>query len=373
MILLLALAFSISAKDTPDDGGGSITVNVYNIPEGTARIELSRLEKGDTLFKEVGLIPIFKGECDDATVIDGVEYLYVGKAIAKDTFYIAEIKGFVNSSPQWFNKSRTTVLMFLILFGGVVLVYIQLAKKNPEGLFIRKLPALDAIDEAVGRSTEMGKPVLFVPGLEAITDAGTLASLTILEMVGKKVAEYGSRVIHPNFDPIVMTTAQETLKTAFAEAGRPDAFNKNDVFYLTYEQFGFAAGVDGIMLRERPGAIFLQGYFYAESLILAETGYSIGAIQIAGTNATTQLPFFVAACDYVLLGEEMFAASAYISREPRLLGSIKGSDLAKVVLLFMIGAGVIFGTIAGIAKQGGNPTYMQIFNKMLEFLARGAK
>ena len=370
MIFFLIIGFSIVANDTPNDAGGSISITTYNIPEGTQKIELYRLAKGDTIYEEAGLIPP-RGECEDVSVVDGVEYLYRVRAITEDTFYVAETKEFISSSPQWFNRTRITVLLFFILFGGVVLVYIELAKKNPKGLFIRKLPALDAIDEAVGRSTEMGKPVLFVPGLEGITDAGTLASITILEKVGKRVAEYGSRVIHPNFDPIVMTTAQETLKTAFSEAGRPDAFNKDDVFYLTYEQFGFAAGVDGIMLREKPGAIFLQGYFYAESLILAETGYSIGAIQIAGTNATTQLPFFVAACDYVLLGEEMFAASAYISREPRLLGSIKGSDLAKLAILCLIGAGVIFGTFAVIANNAGNPSYLGIFNRVLDFIARG--
>jgi len=373
MILILLLSFTITANDTPDDAGGSITINVTDIPEETTQIELYRLTKGDTTYTDVGLIPIFRGELDDAEVSDGTLYLYKALALTLDTIYVAEAKDFTTSSPQWFNVSRTSVLLFLVVFWIVVLVYIQLAKKNPESLFIRRLPPLEAMDEAVGRATEMGKPVLYVPGIEYITDAGTLASITILERVGRKVAEYDTRIINPHFDPIVMTTAQETLKTAFSEAGRPDAFNKDDVFYLTSEQFGFAAGVDGIMLREKPGAVFLQGYFYAESLILAETGYSIGAIQIAGTNATTQLPFFVAACDYVLLGEEMFAASAYISKEPRLMGSIKGSDLAKSSLLVLIAAGVIFGTIAYLSYNAGNPKLFDIFNKILEFIARAAE
>ncbi|MEA1912813.1 MAG: DUF6754 domain-containing protein [candidate division WOR-3 bacterium] len=373
MFFLLIFSFSISAKDTPNDAGGSITVSTYNIPNYTERIELYRKVKGDTLYREAGLVSLYKGEFDDTLAVAGEGYLYRARAITKDTVYTAMTEEFVSSSPQWFNKSRTAVLLFLIIFGSFVFVFIQLAKKIPEGLFIRRLPAIDAIDEAVGRSTEMGRPVLFIPGIEYITDAGTLASITILQRVGKKVAEHGTRIIHANFDPVVMTAAQETLKNAYAEAGRPDAFNKDDVFYLTSEQFGFAAGVDGIMERERPGAIFLQGYFYAESLILAETGYSIGAIQIAGTNATTQLPFFVAACDYVLMGEEMFAASAYISKEPRLLGSIKGSDLAKSILLGLIGIGVTFGTVASLLKQAGNPAYMEIFNKVLDFLAMGAR
>ena len=84
-----------------------------------------------------------------------------------------------------------------------------------------------------------------------------------------------------------------------------------------------------------------MGMFYAESLLLAETGASTGAIQIAGTDALAQLPFFITACDYTLIGEELYAASAYLSKEPLLLGSLKGQDTAKMV--FMIG--IILGTL----------------------------
>nr|HDM59346.1 hypothetical protein [Bacillota bacterium] len=113
------------------------------------------------------------------------------------------------------------------------------------------------------------------------------------------------------------------------------------VRYITDDQFGFAAGVDGIMLREKPATIFFQGAFYAESLILAETGHSIGAIQIAGTAMTSQLPFFVTACDYTLIGEELFAAGAYLTEDPRLMGSLKGQDVAKGLAIAFIIVGAI--------------------------------
>jgi hypothetical protein len=117
------------------------------------------------------------------------------------------------------------------------------------------------------------------------------------------------------------------------------------VYYLTDDQFGYAAALDGLFLRERPAAVFLQGQFYAESLILAETANSVGSIQIAGTAMPSQLPFFVAACDYTLIGEELFAASAYLSKDPKLLGSLKGQDVGKFIFLLVILVGVLFLTI----------------------------
>jgi len=103
-------------------------------------------------------------------------------------------------------------------------------------------------------------------------------------------------------------------------------------------------------MREKPAAIFYMGFFYAESLLLAETGNATGAIQIAGTDSDAQLPFFIAACDYTLIGEELYAASAYLAREPLLLGSLKGQDWSKLLLMVAIFLGVLmesFGTRFG--------------------------
>jgi hypothetical protein len=114
------------------------------------------------------------------------------------------------------------------------------------------------------------------------------------------------------------------------------------VHYLTDDQFAYAAGVNGIMLREEPAACLYMGKFYAESLLLAETGNSIGAIQIAGTASPSQIPFFVTACDYTLIGEEFFAASAYLSQEPELIGGVKGQDTLKIMAVAVMLLATLF-------------------------------
>ena len=229
------------------------------------------------------------------------------------------------------------MIFFSLIFGAIF----QAKKGKP--LFIRKIAGLDSLDEAVGRATEMGKPVLYVPGLSGISDIATIASMNILSQVAKKTAEYNTPIIVPNRDYIVMTVAQEVVKEAALEKGRPDYYNPDRVFYLTDSQFAYAAGVDGIMVRERPATNLFIGMFWAESLLLAETGNMTGAIQIAGTDAVTQLPFFVTSCDYTIMGEELYAASAYLSKDPLLVGGIKGQDYNKLVVLSFLIVGAILG------------------------------
>ncbi len=347
LFLLVFIPQNVVAEDYPNDAGNAIIIR-WSFPDSllpyVRAFQIWRKEEGGE-FRLRG-VSITNSFLDDSTE-DGKPYYYKVATVLKDgRIFESDISGPAVSSAQWFHTGRWNALILGVIFSFLILWYIRRAKRG-EKLFLRRIPGLDAVDEAVGRSTEMGRPVLFVLGLGYISDIPTIAGLSILSRVAKKAAEYETPVLVPCYDPVVMTAAQETVKQAYAEAGRPDLYNEKNIFYLTSDQFGYAAGVDGIMLRERPGAVFLQGYFFAESLILAETGYSIGAIQIAGTSAITQLPFFIAACDYTLIGEEMFVASTYLSREPVMLGSIKGEDFAKIILMILIVIGVICACIGG--------------------------
>ena len=261
----------------------------------------------------------------------------------------------VESEPIVFVKplvDRTRANVFILgLIISVSIIYFISHVKAGKKLFIRKIAGLEAVDEAIGRATEMGRPILFIPGIMDMNDVQTVSSVIILGRIAKTIAEYDTKLFVPTSKSLVMTTARETVKEAYLSAGRPDAYNDDMITYLTDEQFGYVAGVNGIMAREKPATCFYLGAFFAESLILAETGNSIGAIQVAGTAMPSQLPFFIAACDYTLIGEELFAASAYLSHEAKQLGSLKGQDVGKAIAMFAIVIGTVLETVAAFTAQ----------------------
>ncbi|MGE3063585.1 MAG: DUF6754 domain-containing protein [bacterium] len=383
----------LSVSDIPNDGGGGVEINwSLNDTLSNYFITIIRREGDERKVVATDLLASSQqvrdvnSDEDKSNIKDGTEYFYTAVlseyaisqeildymlcdsldmkslkiADATQTYLISEESGPVTSKASWFNLERFTVLISAIIITLLFLFYFQLAKNGKE-FYIRKINGLDAVEEAVGRSTEMGKPIMYILGIGYVTDIPTIAGLTILGRVAKKVAEYETKILVPSYDPVVMTTAQEVVKEAFTEAGRPDIYNKNDIMYITQDQFGYAAGVDGMMMREKPGAVFLQGLFFAESLILAETGHSIGAIQIAGTTETAQLPFFVAACDYTLIGEEMMAASVYLQKDPLMLGSIVAEDVMKVVIVIIL----IIGFLLGVLGPG---LHIEFFNKLFNLL-----
>jgi len=253
------------------------------------------------------------------------------------------------SAPNYFNTAQVNNLVFVLAFTGVLLGSIAAARRNPH-VYLRRIAGLDAVEEAIGRSTEMGRPILYLTGSGGMSDVSTIAATVILGQVAKKVAHYETTLKVPHRDPIVMAVCQEIVKEAYVEAGRPDAFKEDINFFITDDQFSYTAAVDGIMLREKPAANFFMGSYFAESLLLTETGASTGAIQIAGTDSDHQLPFFVTTCDYTLIGEELYAASAYLSREPVLVGTLRGQDISKAFIMSVLVIGTTLAT-AGVMLQ----------------------
>jgi hypothetical protein len=246
----------------------------------------------------------------------------------------------------YFNTDRIVMFITIIGMASTLMYNVRFAQQGGE-FYLRPIPGLKAVEEAVGRSTEMGRPILYVPGIQDMDQVETVAGVIVLGHVAKMTARYETSLNVPVSRSIVMKAAREACREAYMMEGRPDMFNDDMVHYLTDDQFAYAAGVNGIMVREKPAACMYMGKFYAESLILAETGNSIGAIQIAGTASQAQIPFFVTACDYTLIGEEFFAASAYLSKKPELLGGVRGQDMIKVAVIATIIISTVLMVIYG--------------------------
>lgn len=242
---------------------------------------------------------------------------------------------------------RVSLLVTLLLLGVIVYRGINMSKSGKWTPKIRRLAGLDAVEEAVGRATEMGAPVHFSPGIGGITDDSapqTFAGLEVLAYVTQLTAKYNTEIIATIRTANVFPLAQEIVRQSYLAAGRPDMFQEDTVRFLSSEQFAYAAAVMGIMNRHKVAANLMMGAFWAESLLFAEAGAQVGAIQVAGTANMAQLPFFVAACDYCLLGEELYAAGAYLSQDKVKLGSIGAQDIAKGIAMVILLLGSLLAT-----------------------------
>lgn len=350
----LIVEWKLSADDTPTAQ-----------PKRVVQYEVSR-KLNDGEWASIAKIPAGNTSLEDTNCAPDGKYRYRIVALGPDAVESAAVESAeaVQPTMQWIDTRRLWFGAIVAFVCGAVIICTELAKHGAV-TYVRPIAALTALDEAVGRATEMGRPMLFVPGIMDLDQIETVAGLTVLSKVAKTAAEYDAALEVPTSRSLVMTAAQESCEAACLEAGRPESFNPDRIYYVTDEQFGYVAYVCGWITREKPAACFFLGKFFAESLLLAEVGNSVGAIQIAGTAEASQLPFFVAACDYTLLGEELFAASAYLSREPQQLGTLKGQDAGKVLAAVLLLGGCLLATWAVFQPQGAGADAYQYFREVI--------
>jgi hypothetical protein len=376
--------------DTPSDGGGSLTVQWAPAPSDGSDIRYQVLvgeasASDPSAFTIIAEFPSNTHYINDTKtawwtreadktwhhvvmrsgkgieVEDGTSYAVAVAAVQDDQRMFSPIL-VATPSPNWFNWNQLNNLIIAVSFGGLVFYSISHAKRNE--IFLRRIPGLDAVDEAIGRATELGKPILYLTGAHDLHDPSTIAAAVILGKVAKRAALYETELLVPHREPITMAVCQEITKQAYLEAGKPDLFKEDANFFITSDQFSYTAAVDGIMLRKKPAANFFMGSYFAESLLLTETGASTGAIQIAGTDSDHQLPFFVTTCDYTLIGEELYAASAYLSKEPVQIGTLRGQDIGKAVVLGAIGVGTVLATVGAVTGAQWPQLVLDLFRDL---------
>jgi hypothetical protein len=361
----LAPPANVSAADEPNDSGHGVRVSWTLSPDDAALLAYEvwmapaaeapaadwalagSVPRGTTTLTHTNEEPTMEGKPNPAFVPRGTPlYLKVRGRTADGavTAFTSPVSAIAQGN--WYHFGKTNVLFATLAF-AIATVYFINAGKRGKPLYIRPIGGISAVDEAIGRATEMGRPILFVLGTGTAGDIATIAGYTILARVARRTAEYQTPILVPVNDPVMMAMAQETVREAYLEAGRPDLYRPEHVFYISAMQFPYVAAVNGLMLRERTATNFYMGVFHAESLLLAEAGSVSGSIQISGTDQVSQIPFFVAATDYTLIGEELYAASAYLSQDPVLMGPLKAQDWTKVVILAILAAGVVAWTFFG--------------------------
>jgi hypothetical protein len=356
----------VEVTDNPDDWGTSLNltwteaspiekVETYEIwrYDGAApalSVPTATPDSVDMILKVAGWALVDSAETGDTTYANtdldrGTDYTYIVTASFGTSKLASAPTQPIKPRRQYLRSATVNILIAVSVFMALLLILVEHARRGAK-LFIRRIAGLEAVEEAVGRATEMGRPILYVPGLDPMDEVATVAAIDILGQVAKKAGEYGTKLVCPNRDPIVMAVAQQVVRESYASVGKPHMYQDEDVYYVTFSQFGYAAAVAGYMVRERPATNFFMGKFYAESLVLAETGNATGAIQIAGTDSDAQLPFFITACDYTLIGEELYAGAVYLSRRPLLLGALKAQDYAKIIVLIAMILGIIIAMVS---------------------------
>ena len=244
-----------------------------------------------------------------------------------------------HSVEQIMRSGRTFQCLFLIIVWGLGYLAYYYGKKG-RVYSIRPLEALEAIYEGIGRAAEMGRPVMVLPGIGGLGGSETLAGLNVLGEVAKRGVEIGVDVYTSSASAQVIAFSEAVVRRAYESAERAESYMPGEnVRWFGGDQFSYAVGTAGHILDTKPATVILLGSFLYDVIVSMETGTRVGAQIIGGCiGALGEMAMFA---DYILIGEEEFAASAMISQDREVISTLAGQDWIKLVCVGLILVGVI--------------------------------
>jgi hypothetical protein len=245
-------------------------------------------------------------------------------------------------------EGRTTLFVIFIAY-TVIMLYFSQQGKQGKTMTLRRIQAIDAMEEAVSRAVELGKPVHWTEGhprASKLYDARgvyLVASLAFLSRIAQLASEKGARLIssvgHPELYPVV----KEVVSTQFTVTGNPDNYLEEDIQLMP--EYSYLAAVVGRLTREKPAAHIQIGYFWGQdSVAVPEVAQGLGAFSINGGQVGA-LQYLVVLSDYILIADELFAASAQITNDPVLIMDMVGLDLNKGLMIALVVLGTLLSTL----------------------------
>jgi hypothetical protein len=237
------------------------------------------------------------------------------------------------------------LLIFLLAFA--ISYYFFKQAEAGKAREIRKVAGLEALDESINRSVEMGRPVLASTSYDSLASAQTLAQISGISLIrhaAVQTAKLGTPLLLPIGAADVLALVDQNYKEACIEAGAPEAYNPENVQYLTQEQWAYTTGVLETMETRKPGSCIFISRFHAEALHLGVAAKRIGSLMIGGTPHWGMSAFFAVTADYTLLGDEIYAAAAYVSKDPKMTSFLTAQDLLKYFSVFLLLIGSVLVT-----------------------------
>lgn len=237
---------------------------------------------------------------------------------------------------------ETMLLLLAVLTVAILsLVHHRRAADRSHPLQRRSLRALAPMRRALDRGAETGRAIHLSPGSGAVgsrsTTVETVAGLLAAERVATEAALNGAPVLASSGDAVAHLALRGFLRQAYQQAGLGEDYDPINVQLLAHQDpMAYASGVTTLYGRQPLEASQLIGAFGQEFLLAGEVGAQSDVPQVAGATTTTALPLIYLTAEGALIGEEIYAAEAYLARTPEPSARLLTQDVLRTVLIITV-------------------------------------
>jgi hypothetical protein len=238
--------------------------------------------------------------------------------------------------------------LFVLLVFALMLVFL-FARRRGYRYELREIQAFQRLQRAVGLSVEEGTRLhisLGRGGLLGLPGASALIGLTALERSAHAASMSDRPPVATSGDGLLTILSQDSLRGAYKDLGVEHEYNPNNGRLSGLTPFGYAAGALSTIHDEQVTVNVLAGHFGAEVALLTEAGQRSDSLTIGGSDSISAQAVLYASAHETLIGEELFAAGAYLGAGAMHVASLRVQDILRWGLIAVI-------ILGGLAKLGG--------------------
>ena len=234
----------------------------------------------------------------------------------------------------------------VVFFSAALMLGLVFLRRKIPPVF-RDIPAFTRLRQAVGLVVEDGSRLHISLGHGALTtphSASALAGLALLRRLANLTSASDQPPIATSGDATLAILSQDTLQAA-VKFSEPGTFDPTAGRLVGLTPFSFAAGAILAIRDEHVSANVLMGNFGVEVALLTDAVERENTFVLAGSdNLTAQAVIYATAQD-ALIGEEIYAAGAYIEADPLQAASLTVQD----ILRWLVIAAILVGALLALA------------------------
>lgn len=238
-------------------------------------------------------------------------------------------------------------LIFLLVFAGLIFLF-AVPLRGKAGRAQRESTAFTRLKRIVGLAVEAGKRLHISLGSGNLSDiqAGSaLIGLTVLERCARAASVSDRPPVATSGDSLLSILGQDVGDRTFRRLGTDQMVDAINSRLTGLTPFAYAAGALPVIYDEKVTANILVGHFGAEAALLAEAGERTGSLTIAGSDSLPGQAVLVATAQEPLIGEDLYAAGAYLGAGHFHGASLRAQDILRwlIILVIILGALAKFG------------------------------
>lgn len=250
------------------------------------------------------------------------------------------------------NLSTPSLIASLLIVISIAALYILTRRyRERSAVGLRNIKAYETLQKQVEKAMASGRSIHFSPGrgsLSKATNPTSLAGLSGLQRLTEDSISSDKPPLVTSGDGTLFVASQDVIRGGYEESGRPKAYSSQVSQFIAADSnpMAFGAGVSDILNQGEHGSNIIMGHIGPELLLMAEAAERERQTQIIGSDNLAALSVALSVTEDMILGEELYAAAAYLQEEPAHIASLQLQDILRilVVLGILIAAIVSFFT-----------------------------